>query len=105
MEFRMNVRRIAPQHNDAIRQNHRFFNIVSNDKNRARRYFLVQPQLEQLAAQRFCGQHVQRGKWLVHEQYFRLNHQRPRHSHPLLHAARQFLRIRRLESIQSRPHQ
>ena len=64
--------------------------------------FLPLPQLQQFSPQRFRGQHVQRGKRLVHEQNFRFDHQRPRHSHSLLHPSGKFFRVSGLKPIQ--PH-
>src|SRR5581483_2068426 len=43
---------------------------------------------------------IQRAKWLVHAKQFRPARKRPRDSHPLLHAAAQFLWIGAFESFQ-----
>jgi hypothetical protein len=40
-----------------------------------------------------AGERVERGEGFVHQQDFRLHGQRPRNRHPLLHAARQRVRI------------
>ncbi len=66
-----------------------------------RGHFVIEPQLEQLAAQRLGGEHVQRGKRLVHEQHFRLDHQRARHAHALFHAAGKLLGIGGFKSIEA----
>ncbi len=74
---------------------------MRHNKNSAGRHFLTEPQLQQFTAQVFRRQHVERGEWFVHEQHFGFHHQRPRKPHPLLHAARKFLGIRRLKAIQA----
>ena len=53
----------------------------------ARGHFVAVPQLQQLAAQVLGGEHVEGGERLVHEQHFRLHHQRAGESDALLHAA------------------
>jgi len=87
-KIRAYFRRIAAQHDDAIRQQYRFLDIVRNDEDTSRRNFLRQPQLQQLAAQVFRGQHVQRRERLVHEQNLRFHGQRPRETDALFHSAR-----------------
>ncbi len=94
-------RGISRQHDDAIRQQHRFFDVVRDDENRARRHLLAKPQLEQFVAQVFRREHVECGKGLIHEQDFGLNHQRTREADALFHAARKLLRVSALEAIQS----
>ena len=86
-EVRANARRVVAQHDDAVGQRHGFFDVVGDHKNRARGNLVPVPQFQQFAAQRFRGQHVERGERLVHEKHFRLDHQRPRKADALLHSA------------------
>ena len=101
LEVRAHMPGIAPQHDDAVRQQHRLFDVVGHQKDRLGRNRLLLPQLQQFAAQVLRRQHVERGERLVHEQHLRLDHQRARKSDPLPHAARELLRIGRLEAVQT----
>ena len=65
------------------------------------RHLLVEPQLQQLGAQVLRGEHIERRERLVHEQHFRLDHQRAREADALLHAAGEFLGIRGLEAVEA----
>src|SRR5215469_5870230 len=92
---------VLAQDNDAIGQQDRFLDVVSNDEDRAGRHFLVDPQLEQFVAQVLSREHIESGERLVHEQYFGLYDQRARKPHALLHATGEFFRIRGFEAIQA----
>ncbi len=92
---------IAAQHNDAVGQQHRFFNIVRHQEDGLGGHGLVGPQLQQFAAQILGGQHIQSAEGLVHEEHLRLDHQGARKTHPLLHSARQFLWIRAFKAVKS----
>ena len=59
------------------------------------------PELQQFAAEVLGGEHVQRGERLVHEQHFRLDHQRAGEAHALLHAAGEFLGIGAFEAVET----
>ena len=59
---------IPSQHNHAVRQQHRFFDIVRDDENGAGRHFLAEPELEQFIAQVFGREHVEGGERFIHEQ-------------------------------------
>jgi hypothetical protein len=93
--------RISCQHDDAIRQQHRFFDIVGDDENGAGRHLLAEPELEQFIAQVFGREHVERGKRLIHEQDFGLHHQGARKADALFHAAGKFFRVGAFEAIEA----
>ena len=65
---------IAAQHNNAIGQQHGFFNIVRDQKDGLGGHGLLRPKFQQFAAQVLGGQHVERGKRLIHEENFGLDH-------------------------------
>ena len=100
-EIGAHPRRIFSQHNHAVRQQHRFFDIVRDDENRAGRHLLTEPEFEQFVAQVFRREHVERRKRLIHEQDFGLHHQRARKADALFHAAGKLFRVGALEAIQS----
>ncbi|CFN89298.1 Uncharacterised protein [Bordetella pertussis] len=78
------------QQQDAVAQHQRFFDRMGNEQQRER---CVLPQAQQLFLHAPARQGVERGEWLVHQQNARLHRQGPRDRHPLLHAARQGMRI------------
>ncbi len=80
--------RIAAEHNNAVRQQHRLFNVVRNDKDRLSRNCLILPKLQQFAAQILCRQHIQSREWFVHEQDLWFDHQGACKANPLPHPAR-----------------
>ena len=92
---------IAAQHDHAIGQQHGFLDVVGHNEDRLRRHLLVGPQLQQFAAQVLRREHVERGERFVHEQHLRLDHQRARETHALLHAAGKLFGIRRLEAVEA----
>ncbi len=59
------------------------------------------PHVQQVSAQGFCGEHVQRGKRFVHQQHVRIDDQRARHAHTLTHASGQLFGISALETVQA----
>ena len=93
--------RIAPQHDDAIGQQHRFLDVVRHQKDRLGGHGLLRPKLQQFAAQVLGRQHVERGKWLVHEENFGLDHEGAGESDALPHAAGKLLGIGGLESVKA----
>ena len=97
----MNVRGIAAEDDDAVGEDHGLFNVVRDNENRARGDFVAEPEFEEFAAQRFGGQDVERGEWLVHEEDFGFDDQRAGYADALFHAAREFFRIGALETIEA----
>src|SRR5271166_2580159 len=101
LEVGADARRIASQHDDAVSQQHGFLDIVGDDENARGRHLLGDPQLQQLGTKVLCGEDIQGRERLVHEEHFRLDHQRAREADPLLHSAREFLGICSLEAIET----
>ena len=101
LEIGANAPRIAAQHDDAVGQQHRLLDIVGHDEDGGGRHLLVEPQLQQLGAQVFRGEDIERRERLVHEEHFRLDHQRARKADALLHSAREFLGIRGFEAVET----
>ncbi|EKS68347.1 hypothetical protein BURK_024995 [Burkholderia sp. SJ98] len=93
--------RIRRQHENAVAHEHRFLDVVRDDQHRLDRHAPLRPQIEQVGAQVFGGEHVERGERLVHQQQGRIDDQRPRETHALTHPARQFTRIRVLEAVET----
>ena len=92
---------IAAEHDHPVRQQHSFLNIVGHDEDGSGRHLLVQPQLQQLGAQVLGSENIERRERLVHEQHFRLNHQRAREADALLHSARKLFGIGGFESVET----
>src|SRR5258707_11539225 len=65
-EVRVDVRGMAAENDDTVGENDGFFDIVSNDENRARGNLVTEPELEELAAEGFRGEDVKRGERLGH---------------------------------------
>ena len=101
LEIGADVAGIAAQHDDAVGQQHRLFDVVRDQEDGLGGHGLVGPQLQQLTAQVLGGQHVQGAEGLVHEEHLRLDHQGAGKADALLHAARQFLGIGGLEAVQA----
>src|SRR5271170_121145 len=98
-EIGSNVARIAAEHDDAVREQNRLFDIVRNEEDRLSGNSLLLPKLKQFTAKVLRRQHVQRREWLVHEQDLWLNHQGAGKAHTLPHPAREFFWIRGLKTV------
>src|SRR5467141_2649423 len=96
----VNVRGIAAQNDNAVGEDDRFFDVVSDDENGARRNFAVQPEFRQFAAKRLRGEDVERGERLVHEEHFGLDDKSAGHTHALFHAAGEFLGVGGFKSVE-----
>ena len=92
---------ILAQHDDAVGQQHGLFDVVGDHEHRARGHLVALPKLQQFTAQVLGGEHVQRGERLIHEEHFRLDHQGARKTHPLFHAAGEFLGIGVFETVEA----
>src|SRR2546423_12961484 len=66
-EVRVDMRGMAAENDDTVGEDDGFFDIVSNDENRARGNLVTEPELEELAAEGFRGEDVKRGERLVHK--------------------------------------
>ncbi len=92
---------VGGEHDDPVRHQHRFLDVVGHHQDRLDGYALLLPQFEQVGAQRLRRQHVERGKGLVHQQHFRLHDERARKTDALPHAAGQLLRIGAFETVEA----
>ena len=101
LEVGADVAGIAAEHDDAIGQQHGFFNVVGDDEDGLGGHGFLGPQLQQFAAQVLGGEHVERGERLVHEEHFRLDDQGARKADALPHAAGKLLGIRGLEAVET----
>ena len=93
---------IGGEHQDAVAHQHRLFDIVRHHQHRLDRQPALDPEIDQVGAQRLGGQHVERRKRLVHQQQVGMHHQRAGEADALAHAARQFLRDKRTRSRRGR---
>jgi len=97
----VNVGGVAAEDDDTIGQDDGFFDIVCDDENGARGNFVIEPQLEKFAAQRFRGEHVERRERLIHKKHFRLDDESAGDADALLHTAGEFLGIGGLKTIET----
>ena len=101
LEVGADVSRIAAEHDNAIGQQYRLFDIVRHNEDGAGGDGLLLPQLEQLAAQVFGGEHVERGEGLIHEEHFGLDDEGACEADTLPHSAGELLGIGGLEAVQT----
>ena len=101
LEVGADVAGIAAQHDDAVGQQHGFFNVVGDQEDGLGGHGLVGPQLQQFAAQVLGGEHVERGEGLVHEEDFGLDDQGAGKADALLHAAGELLGIGGLKAVEA----
>ena len=92
---------IGRKHQDAVAHKHRFLDIVRDEQNGLDRHAAFAPEIEQVGAQRFRREHVQRGERLVHQEHFGIDHERAGEAYSLAHAARELLRIGGFEAIEA----
>src|SRR5439155_16665322 len=86
------------QHDDPVAHQHRLLDGVGHE------YYRGGPQRPQPASlelQDYAGLRVEGTERLVHQQHVRIQRQRAREPAPLLHAARELVRERILESVQT----
>ena len=93
--------RIRRQHQHAIAHQHRFLDVVGDHQDRFDRNAPFLPEVEQVGAQGFRGQHVERRERLVHQQNLRLHDQRAGEADALAHAAGKLLRIGGFEAVET----
>ena len=92
---------VAAEDDDAVGEDDGFFDIVRDDENGARGNFVLEPEFEKFAAQRFGSEHIERGKRLVHEEHFGLDDESAGDADTLFHAAGEFLGIRGFKTIEA----
>ncbi len=95
------MRGIAAENDNAVGEDDGFFDIVSDDEDRARGNFMVEPQLEELAAKCFRGEHIECGERLIHEEHFGLDDEGAGDADTLFHAAGEFLGVGGFKTVQA----
>src|SRR5580704_12550479 len=100
-KIRVNMRGISTKNDDAVGEDHGFFNVVSDDEDRACWDFVPEPKLEQFTTQCFGGEHVERGERFVHEKDLGLNDQSASDADALLHTPGKLFRVGTLETVES----
>src|SRR5947208_3287086 len=100
-EVRVDMRGMAAENDDTVGEDDGFFDIVSNDENRARGNLVTEPELEELAAEGFRGEDVKRGERLVHKEHFGLDDECAGDADTLLHATGKFLGVGGLETVEA----
>ncbi len=100
-QLRAHPPRIAGEDQDPVGHHHRLLDVVRHDEDRLDRHAAAAPELEDLVAQAFAGQHVERGEGLVHQQHLGLHDQRARDADALAHAAGELARQRALEACEA----
>ena len=94
----LDPRRPRAHDDHPIGQLHGFIDVVGHEDDRLALRF---PDAQQLAAHDQPGDGIERAERLVEEQHVGIDGQRARDFHALLHAARELLRIRLLESLKT----
>ena len=93
--------RLGGEDQQPIAHLHRLLDVVRHQQHRPDRQLPLAPQVEEVVAQRFGGQHIESGKRFVHEQDVGMHHQRAREAHPLAHTAGELARIGGLEAVEA----
>ena len=92
---------IGGEDDDAVGHQHRLLDVVGDHQDRLDRDAALLPEVEQIGAQGFGGQHVEGRKRFVHQQDLRLHDQRAGETDALPHAAGELLGIGRFEAVES----
>ena len=100
-DFRRDPSGVRRQHQHAVAHQHRFLDVVRDHQDRFDRDAPFLPEVEQVGAQGFRGQHVERRERLVHQQDLRLHDQRAGEADALAHAARKLLGIGGFEAVEA----
>ena len=86
---------------DAIAHEDRLLDIMRHQQDRFDRQASGRPQIHEVAAQSLAGEHVERGKRLIHQENGRIDDERARETDALAHAAGKFARIGAFKSIEA----
>ena len=92
---------IRRKHEDPVAHQDGFLDIVGDHQDRGDRHSSFAPEVEQVGAQCFRRQHVERRERLVHQQHFWMHDERTGKSHPLTHAAGELLRVGAFVAVQT----
>ena len=100
-QFGQDAAGVAAQHDDAVGQQDRFFDVVGDQADGPGGEFFAGPQGHQLVAQVFGGEDVEGGEGFVHQQQIGLEHQRPGEPDALAHPAGQFFGVGGFETVEA----
>ena len=92
---------VRRQHEHAVGEQDRLFDVVGDDEHRPGREVVACPQREQLGAQVLGGEHVERGERFVHEQRVGFDDERAGEADALAHAAGELLGVGGLEAVEA----
>src|SRR5512134_1220369 len=95
LAHRSNVRRTPRQDDDPVTHQHRLVDGMRDEQHGGRP---AVPDSQQLELELLARLRIDRAEGLVHEQKLGFHHERSRQTRALLHAARQLVRVRLLES-------
>ena len=84
---------IGREQQDAVAHQHRFLDVVGDEDDALDRQLAVAPQVEEVGAQGFRREHVERRERLVHQQNVGMHDERAGEADALAHAAGKFARI------------
>jgi hypothetical protein len=101
LDFRRDASRVRGKEQDAVAHEDRFLDIVSDQQHRFDGQPAFRPEIEKIGADCLGCQHVKGRKGLVQQQNGRLDDKRTSKAHALAHAARQFARVGRLETVEA----
>ena len=93
--------RIGGEQQHPVAHQHRFLDIVGDQDDALDRQLAVAPQFDQIGAQIFRRQHVQRAEGLVHQKNVGMHHHGAGEADALAHAAGQFARIGAFVTVQA----
>ncbi len=100
-EIGADVAGIAAEDDDAVGEQDGFFNVVGDDEDGLGGHGLLGPELEEFGAEVFCGEDVEGGERLVHEEDFRLDDEGAGEADALAHAAGEFLGVCGFEAVEA----
>ena len=87
LDFARNTPWVGRKYQDTVAHQHCFLDVVRYHEDGFDRQFLLRPQIDEVGAQRFCGQDVQCAEGFVHQQKFRLHNQGTCQADALAHTA------------------
>src|SRR5215469_18582646 len=72
VEIRVDMRRVSPKNDNAVRENDSFLDVVRDDEHGACWNLVPEPELQKFASKRLGRKHIERRERLIHKQHFRL---------------------------------
>ena len=100
-DFRHHAAGIGGEQQHPVAHQHRFLDVVGDEDHALDRQLAFLPEVEKVRTQIFCGQHIEGGERLVHQQDVGMHHQRARKADALAHAAGELARIGGLVTVEA----